>query len=225
VHDDARPRPDVVAPGPAAEPVPPPGDAVILFDGTDLSAWVSAKTGGPAEWKVGDGWFEVAPKSGDIRTSAGFGSCQLHIEWAAPAEVSGNSQGRGNSGVFLMGLYEIQVLDSYDNVSYADGQAGAVYGQFPPLVNACRPPGQWQTYDIVFERPRFGEGGEVERPAVVTVFHNGVLIHNRRELMGPMAHKKATAYAAHADRLPIGLQEHGNPVRFRNVWVREIEER
>jgi hypothetical protein len=233
VHDDARPRPPIVDPGPdthrADHPVAPPSDAIVLFDGTDLSGWERAKDGGEPIWKVENGVMEVVniqddPRNSAIRTKAAFGSCQLHVEWASPAEVKSNSQGRGNSGVFLMDLYEIQVLDSHDNVSYADGQAGAIYGQFPPLVNACRPPGQWQTYDIVFEAPQFDEAGALTRPAFVTALHNGILIHNRQELKGPMAHKKVTAYKPHPSKLPISLQDHGNPVRFRNIWLRELHD-
>ena len=169
--------------------------------------------------------MEMVKKTGAIRTKKKFGSCQLHVEWASPEEVTGDSQGRGNSGVFLMEFYEVQVLDNYRNITYADGMAAAVYGQYPPLVNACRPPGEWQTYDIVFHRPRFDADGGLLRPAFMTVFHNGILVQDRVELTGPTAWKQRPPYKAHADRLPISLQDHGNPVRFRNIWIRELAER
>ncbi len=221
VHDPQRPLPPVVKPG--AEAYLPPSDAVILFDGKDLSAWKSAKNPDkPAPWKVENGYFEVVPGSGDIVTKDRFGSCQLHIEWASPEVVKGDSQGRGNSGVFLMGLYEIQVLDSYENLTYADGMAAAVYSQNPPLVNACRAPGQWQTYDIIFHAPKF-EDGKLVRPADVTVFHNGVLVQDRWILTGPTAWKQRPPYSPHPDKLPLSLQDHGNPVRFRNIWIRPLE--
>lgn len=222
VHDPARPMPPVVSPGPAGPPVPPPADAVVLFDGKDLSLWMDAK-GQPARWKVVDGYMEVVAKAGSIRTSRTFGDCQLHVEWMAPAPPKGESQARGNSGVFLMDLYEVQVLDCFENKTYADGMTAALYGQFPPAVNACRPPGQWQTYDIIFRRPRFDAEGGLVSPARMTVFHNGILVHECQKLTGPTAHKARPPYKAHADRLPISLQDHGDPVRFRNIWVRELE--
>ncbi len=222
VHDDARPRPRIVEPGTAGVP---PSDAIVLFDGTDLSQWVQRGRKGetlePA-WRVENGYMEVVGGTGSHKTKAAFGDVQLHIEWAAPRTVKGASQARGNSGVLIMELYEIQILDSYENISYADGQAGAVYGQYPPLVNASRGPGEWQSYDIVFEAPRF-DGDKLETPAFVTVFHNGVLLHHRRELMGPMRHKKASAYVAHAPERPLLLQAHGSPVRFRNIWARRLD--
>jgi hypothetical protein len=217
VHDAARPRPPVVEPPPPA-PAPAPADAVVLFDGDDLEQWRGR--GGEAKWTVEDGAM-VVNGTGDIQTAAEFGDCQLHVEWAAPADVKGSSQHRGNSGVFLMGRYEVQVLDSYDNETYADGQAGALYGQSPPRVNACRPPGAWQSFDIVFEAPRF-EGDKLVAPARVTVFHNGVLVHHAVELLGQTAHRAVAAYKPHGPRGPIRLQDHGSPVRFRNVWVREL---
>lgn len=224
VHDDARPRPPVITPGTFSTtdvPGKPPSDAVVLFDGKNLDAWRTA-SGEPAKWKVEDGYLEVVPGAGSIMTRAEFGDSQLHIEWRAPSPPKGDSQGRGNSGIFLMGLYETQVLDCYHNLTYADGQAGAVYGQSPPLVNACRPPGEWQTYDIVFHRPRFEAEGGLTSPARMTILLNGVLIQDNVVLTGPTAHKERPPYARHADRLPLMLQDHGNPVRFRNVWVREI---
>ncbi len=228
VHDDARPRPRIVEPGTASTPETagrPPADAVVLFDGSDLSGWVQRVRGGklvePA-WKVEDGYMEIVPGTGSHLTKEVFGDVQLHLEWATPAEPRAASQGRGNSGVMLMGLYEIQVLDSHDNISYADGQAGAVYGQFPPLVNASRRPGEWQTYDIVFEAPRF-EDEKLVKPAYATVLHNGVLLHHRRELMGPMRHRAPSEYTPHAAELPLLLQAHGNPVRYRNIWARRLD--
>jgi len=224
VHDPDRPLPPLVDPGPAGLPVPAPSDAVVLFDGTDLLHWEDAK-GDPAGWRLtGDSAMEAVKKTGAIRTKAVFGSCQLHVEWASPKEVAGESQGRGNSGVFLMEMYEVQVLDNYQNTTYADGMAAAVYGQYPPLVNACRPPGEWQTYDIVFQAPRFDGGGGLVRPAFMTVFHNGILVQDHVELTGPTAWKQRPPYKAHADKLPISLQDHGNPVRFRNIWIREISD-
>ena len=222
VHDPNRPQPPVVAPGPAGPPVPPPADAVALFAGEDLGAWTDAK-GQPARWKVENGYFEAVPKTGDVRTVKGFGDCQLHVEWMAPSPAKGADQDRGNSGVFLMGLYEVQVLDCYGNRTYADGMTAAIYGQFPPLVNACRPPGEWQTYDIVFHRPRFDQDGNVLAPARMTVLHNGILVHDNAVLTGPTAHKARPPYKMHADKLPISLQDHGHPVRFRNIWIRELE--
>ncbi len=222
IHDPERPLPPVVDPGPAGPPGPVPGDALVLFDGKDLSQWTDAK-GGEATWKVENGCLEVTAKTGSIRTAREFGDCQLHVEWMAPLPVAGTGQGRGNSGVFLMNFYEIQVLDSYDNATYADGMAAAIYGQYPPEVNASRPPGEWQSYDIVFHRPRFDPEGKVLAPARMTVFHNGILVHDNAELMGPTSHKVRLPYSAHADRLPISLQDHGNPVRYRNIWIRDLE--
>jgi hypothetical protein len=220
IHDMNRPLPPVVAPGKG--PAQPPADAIVLFDGKDLSRWRSQKGGGPAPWKVENGYFEVIKGTGGIQTEQGFGDCQLHIEWASPSPPVGEGQDRGNSGVFLMGMYEVQVLDSYGNKTYADGSAAALYGQFPPAVNASRPPGEWQTYDIAFEAPRFAADGKLTRPARISVVHNGVLVHHAVELTGPTAHKARPPYKAHADKLPIGLQDHAHPVRFRNVWIRDL---
>jgi len=223
VHDSRRPQPRIVQPGTESAPEQagrPPSDAVLLFDGTSLAGWKS-KDGGDAAWRVADGYFEVVPSTGDITTRAEFGDCQLHLEWAAPSEVKGDSQGRGNSGVFLMGRYEIQVLDCYDNPTYADGTTGAVYGQYPPLVNACRAPGEWQTYDIIWEGPRF-DGEQLVRPAYVTVLLNGVLLHHRAELLGGTSHRQAPSYAPHPPVGPLKLQDHGDLVRFRNIWYRPL---
>ena len=218
VHDSGRPRPQVVTPGAGAAP---PSDAVVLFDGKDLSGWESL-SGGPAGWKVEKGFMEVAPGTGDIRTRRELGSMQLHLEFASPARVEGDSQGRGNSGVFLMGLYEVQVLDNYENPTYADGTVGAVYGQFPPAVNAVRKPAEWNLYDIIWEAPAFNRD-KLVRPAYVTVLLNGILLHHRRELLGRTSHKEIPPYAAHPAKGPLKLQDHKNPVRFRNIWAREID--
>ena len=221
VHDGKRPQPKVIPPG--EEPGQPPSDALVLFDGQGLSKWVG-RDGGDVKWIVEGNVLEVAPKTGDIQTREDFGDCHLHIEWATPADVMGDSQGRGNSGVFLMGMYEIQVLDSYDNVTYADGQAAAIYGQYPPLVNASRKPGEWQTFDIFFVAPRF-EGERLASPAYVTVIHNGILVHHHRAFLGPTGHKILPAYdVPHGPLGPIRLQDHGDPVRYRNIWVRPTED-
>jgi hypothetical protein len=220
VHDSARPHPAVAEPGPASGPVPAPKDALVLFDGTDLQHWKS--NDGDAKWSVADGCMTING-TGDLRTVREFGDCQLHVEWASPVEVQGESQGRGNSGVFFFERYEVQILDSYGNVTYADGQAGSLYGQQPPLVNACRKPGEWQTYDIVFRAPTFGPEGGLLTPARVTLFHNGVLAHLDRPLWGATAHRSLPSYKAHESKGPIRLQDHGNPVRFRNLWIRELD--
>jgi hypothetical protein len=216
-----RPRPPVVDPGPDRPPVPPPSDAIVLFDGKDLSQW-QAQDSTAAKWVVRDGYVEVAPHTGAILTRRAFGNVQLHLEWAAPTPPSGTSQERGNSGVFLMTHYEIQVLDTYHNDTYADGEAAAVYGQTPPLVNANRPPGAWQTYDIVFHRPRFAPDGSMRASARVTVFHNGVLVQDNTVITGWTVHAARARYRPHADRLPLLLQDHGDPVRYRDIWIREL---
>ncbi|HMP40756.1 MAG TPA: DUF1080 domain-containing protein, partial [Roseiflexaceae bacterium] len=218
-HDMRRPRPDAITP--AASAAQAPAGAVVLFDGRSLEGW-SSLDGSPAPWHVRDGYFEVAPRTGDIQTTSVFGDVQLHLEWAAPLPVRGDSQGRGNSGVFMMGIYEIQVLDSYDNPSYADGYAGAIYGQHPPIFNATTQPGEWQVYDIVFRRPRFDAAGELVSPARLTIFHNGICIQNNVELRGPTGWMAPLPYSAHADKLPLRLQDHGDPVRFRNIWLVEL---
>ncbi|MBS0420102.1 MAG: DUF1080 domain-containing protein [Proteobacteria bacterium] len=220
VHDDNRPRPRVVTPGKADQPAAAPSDAVVLFDGKNLDAWQS-ENGGPARWKVENGYAEVVGGSGDIVTKQKFGDCQLHVEFREPLPPTGNSQGRGNSGVFLAGLYEIQVLDSYDNLTYADGQAGAVYGQSPPRVNASRPPGEWQTYDIVYTTAHFANGKQ-SVPGYVTVFHNGVLVQNHTELLGATVHHALPRAVIHEVDMPLKLQDHHMPVRFRNIWIRPL---
>lgn len=217
IHDLNRPAPRVVDPG---GPGKAPSDAVVLFDGKDLSKWKSAKSGA-APWKVENGYFEVVKGTGGIETTDAYGDGQLHIEWMAPSPAVGESQDRGNSGVFF-GPYEVQVLDSYNSKTYPDGQAAALYGQYPPLVNVSRPPGEWQTYDIIFHGARFDAAGNATRPTRITVIHNGVVVQDNQELTGPTTHKARPPYKAHAEKLPIALQDHSHPVRFRNVWFREL---
>jgi Domain of Unknown Function (DUF1080) len=223
IHSTSRPQPRVVDPGPFTASVPPPSDAIVLFDGRSLSEWRSADSANvPARWRVQDGYMEVAAGAGAIATAHAFGDVQVHVEWMAPRPTAGEGQNRGNSGVFLMGRYEVQVLDSYRSTTYPDGQAAAVYGQYPPLVNASRPPGEWQSYDIVFISPRFAADGKLLRPARLTVLHNGVLVQNDVTLTGPTGHKERPPYSMHADALPISLQDHDHPVRYRNIWVRRL---
>lgn len=203
-----------------------PSDAIILFDGSEKSMqnWTDTK-GTSSKWKLVDGALESVKKAGYVQTKQKFGSCQLHLEWATPAKVKGQGQGRGNSGVFLMGRYEVQILDSHNNKTYPDGQAGALYGRNKPLVNASLPPGEWQSYDIIFHRPLFDKDGKVKRKATFTVLHNGVLIQDHVFLSGGTAWRgphSVSDYAPHADALPIMLQDHGNPVRFRNIWIRPL---
>lgn len=221
VHDADRPLPVVVDPG--AGPGQPPSDAVVLFDGTGFDQW-QARDGGPVQWRLVDGAMEVVPWTKQhIETKDHFGDCQLHVEWATPSVVTGEGQGRGNSGVFMMGRYEIQVLDSFENPTYADGHAAAIYGQYPPLVNATSGPATWQSFEIMFIAPRFN-GRKLVSPAYVTVIHNGILVQLHRSLMGITRHKKAAGYdEVHEPTGPIMLQAHKNPVRFRNIWIRAIE--
>jgi hypothetical protein len=224
-HDRIRPLPPVVtpaAPSTPEQPGKPPSDAVVLFDGKDISQWVSLD-GSPTKWIVRDGYMECVTGSGYIRTRQNFGDCQLHLEWATPAPAKGEGQGRGNSGVFFgLDRYEVQVLDSFENQTYADGSAGSLYGQYPPLVNVCRPPGEWQTYDIVYTAPGFDVAGKLLSPARVTLFHNGVLIQNHVALSGPTSWLERAPYQAHPEKQPLALQDHGNPVRYRNIWLREL---
>jgi hypothetical protein len=228
VHDMNRPQPKVVVPGTFStpeQPGKPPSDAIVLFDGKDLSGWVSAKDGvAPAKWKVEDGHIEVVPSTGDIQTKEQFGDCQLHVEWAAPAEVKGSSQGRGNGGIFLMGICEVQVLDVYENQTYADGYAASVYGVNPAMVNAIKPPGQYQVYDIVFRRPVWKEGKMLD-PGYVTVFVNGVLAQDATPLEGPTGHMQRTTPGPFPEKGPIKLQDHGNQMQFRNIWYRPLPPR
>ncbi len=222
IHDPARPQPRVVAPGgPEAPIAPAPADATVLLGGGgDASAW-SMTNGAPVTWEMKDG--VISSGKGMLRTKAEFADVQLHVEFATPSDVKGESQGRGNSGVYLMGAFEIQVLDSYQNPTYADGSAASMYGQFPPLVNASRKPGVWQSYDIVFTAPRFKASGELDKPAVATVLHNGVVVHNATAFWGPTQHRRIDPYKPTLTKGPILLQDHGNPVRFRNIWVRELK--
>ncbi len=222
VHDKFRPRPTVVKPGEVLGQAP--ADATVLFDGKDLSEWKRAgKKDEPAPWKVGDGFFEAVAGSGSIVTRKEFGDMQLHIEWSAPEIIKGESQGRGNSGVIIMEKYEIQILDSHENDTYADGQAASIYGQFPPQVNVTKPAGKWNVYDIIFEAPRF-DGDKLVKPARATVLHNGVLVQNAKELIGPMAHQEVAKYKPHPPTGAILLQDHGNSTRFRNIWARRLRE-
>jgi len=223
VHDDDRPTPPVITP--SDEVGGPPSDAIVLFDGTDLSRWRAGDGKSPAKWIIRDGYMESVKGSGAVKTAQGFGSCQLHVEFATPANVRGNGQGRGNSGVFLQGMYEVQVLDSYENKTYADGQCSALYGRAVPLVNVCRKPGQWQSYDIIYHRPIFDEKKEVIRKATFTVFQNGVLVQDHVVLEGGTdwrGRHAVSEYEYHADKGVVSLQDHGNPVRYRNIWIREL---
>jgi hypothetical protein len=226
IHDRSRPQPTVITPGECStqdHTGAPPSDAIVLFNGHDLSNWESPD-GSPAKWTVGDGYIATVPKTGNIRTKGSYGDCQLHVEYMPPNPPHGEDQDRGNSGVFLHSLYEVQVLDSYNSKTYADGQAAAVYGQYPPLVNACRPPGQWTTYDIIFHGPRFDADGKLIRAATVTVLHNGVLVQDHVTLTGPTEHMKRLPYHATPQKLPLMLQDHNHPVRYRNLWIRELGE-
>ncbi len=222
IHDAARPHPRVITPG--ATPGSAPSDAIVLFDGKDLSKWAHSRNGqlSDAQWPVKEGYFETGAGTGSIVTREKFGDVQLHVEFATPSPGRGASQDRGNSGVRFMGLYEVQVLDSFENVTYADGQAGSIYGEYPPLVNAARRPGEWQTYDIVFEAPKFN-GTMVVAPAYVTVFWNGVLVQHRRPIMGSTsATTTVHQYTPHDPELPLTFQDHSHPVRYRNVWIRRL---
>lgn len=223
VHDGERPQPKVITPGKTFSlEAPAPSDAVVLFDGHDLSKWRGEK--GDPQWKVENGYMETT-HTGRLRTKDEFGDFQLHLEFATPAKVEGSGQGRGNNGVNIYGRYEIQILDSYENPTYPDGQAAAVYGQAPPLVNASKPPGEWQTYDIIWEGPLWDAQGKLVKKANVTVLHNGVVVHHKRELIGNTGHKIVGNYdRPQPPKGFIELYEHGNPVRFRNIWIRPLGE-
>jgi hypothetical protein len=233
VHDKERSNPPVITP--AEQLGQPPSDAIVLFDGsrdTLDSEWVSERLfGGNVPWTIENGYMEESKNSGGICTKKTFGNCQLHVEWCTPEGVDPKitDQKRSNSGVFLMGRYEIQVLDSYTddnyktNRTYADGQAASMYGQHPPIVNACRKPGQWQSYDISFLKPLFDENGNLIRKARITVLHNGVIVHNNLEIEGTTHHKRKASYSPH-EAGHIRLQDHGDPIRFRNIWIRELPE-
>jgi hypothetical protein len=222
VHDPNRPQPPVVTPGATfSHGAPAPSDAVVLFDGKDLSKWVGER-GAEPEWKVADGYMQAT--KGRIKTREEFGDFQLHLEFATPSKVEGKGQGRGNNGVNIFGRYEIQILDSFDNLTYPDGMAGAIYGQRPPLVNASKPPGEWQTYDVVWEAPRWDDGGKLVKKAYLTVLYNGLVIHNRQELIGTTPYRQLGNYdRPHPPKGPIELYYHGNPLRFRNIWLRPVE--
>jgi hypothetical protein len=214
-----QPEPRVITPGKTSQDAP--SDAIVLFNGKDLSQWQSTN-GGEAKWKLKDNYMQVAPGTGIIQTKKSFGDCQLHIEWKTPDTVRGESQGRGNSGIFLMGLYELQVLDNYNNRTYSNGQAGSIYKQSMPLVNVCRPPGEWQTYDILFTAPRFNNDSTLKSPARITVLQNGVVVQNNFSLWGGTEYIGIPVYKMHAEKLPLALQDHGNPVCYRNIWIREL---
>lgn len=243
VHDPGRPHPPVVTP--SGQPGGAPSDAIVLFDGKDLSQWtfsrrpVSPPAGRPMTeemkqriqrmqenlpplgWKLESGYVEVVPRAGDMVSKEKFGDVQLHVEFQMPENIQGKSQNRGNSGILLQSRYEIQVLDSYQSPTYADGQAGAIYGQWPPLANPARKPGEWQSYDIVFEAPKF-EGEKLVKPAYFTVFLNGVMLHHHKESMGPMVYRQVARYVPQPAEDSLMLQNHSQPVRFRNIWVRRL---
>jgi hypothetical protein len=213
------PIPKLVKPGSTNDQ--PPSDAIVLFNGKDLSEW-STMNGSDAKWKLDNNSMVVTKGSGNIRTRRSFGDCQLHIEWRTPDVIESEGQGRGNSGVFLMGKYEVQVLDSYNNRTYSNGQAASIYKQYIPLVNASKKPGEWQSYDIIFTAPRFNADGSLLSPAYCTVLHNGVLVQNHVQLKGETVYIGQPSYKKHGDKEPIMLQDHGNPVSYRNIWVREL---
>ncbi|MEL7499666.1 MAG: family 16 glycoside hydrolase [Planctomycetota bacterium] len=220
-HDLSRPAPKVVTP--AKQLGDAPSDAIVLFNGEDLTGWTN-RSGKPSKWKVVDGTLESVQGAGPIFSEQKFGDCQLHVEFASPSNVKGNGQGRGNSGVFLMESFEVQVLDSFENGTYADGSAGSIYGQYPPLVNASRGPGEWQSYDIIFHRPRFDDSGKMNKPATFTVLHNGVLIQDHSEAFGPTSWIQHGDYNANVSEGRLSFQDHGNPVHYRNIWVRPLED-
>jgi hypothetical protein len=226
VHDRSRTQPRKVTPGlPVATPAAP-SDAIVLFDGKDLSQWNGGGRGGVTgepKWKVENGYMELVPGAGGLITKESFGDVQLHVEWTTPpgADASRVGQNRGNSGIILMGKYEIQVLSSYDNPTYPDGSAGSIYGLYPPMVNPCLPEGEWNSYDVVFEAPKF-EQGKLLKPAYVTLIFNGLIVHNRVELLGVTSREPIAAYTPHAAELPLSLQGHSGPARFRNIWIRRL---
>lgn len=224
VHDLERPRPVKVTPGPVVMQGAP-SDAIVLFDGKDLSKWEQVARGGATsepKWRVESGAIEIVPRTGRLKTKEEFGDCQLHVEWQIPKEAKGNGQGIGNSGIEFMGRYEIQVLESSEHLTYADGGAGAIYGVWPPLVNPARPQGEWNAYDITFEAPRF-DGEKVVKPARITVFFNGVLVQDHKEYLGTTVWRKVGTYKAHPAEQALTLQDHNQPVRFRNIWIRRLK--
>jgi hypothetical protein len=223
VHDMTRPRPQVIEPVAQTLPVPAPKSAVVLFNGSDFSNW-TGKDASDVKWKLENGYMEIVPGTGAIISKEKFGDVFLHIEWASPDEPNRRGQDRGNSGIFFMDQYELQVLDSYQADTYADGQAGALYGQFPPRFNVCKPRGEWNAYDIFFRRPRFSKDSALLSPARITVLHNGILIQDNEEYKGPTSWLKYLPYKAHADKMPFSLQEHNCKVRFRNIWALPLPE-
>jgi len=232
VHDPDRPQPRVVTPGATfSQGAPAPSDAEVLFSGKDLSKWENNQHQ-PATWKMADDYVETAARGGGIRTRGKWADFQLHVEWASPTPAKGTGQGRGNSGILINEMYEVQVLDSYQALTYPDGQAGAIYGQHPPLVNASKAPGEWQAYDILFESPRWDDKGTMTKKAVITVLHNGVVVQNHYELIGMtdginglLPWKSLSKYPPpHPPEVFIELQDHNNPVRFRNIWIRNLGE-
>uniref|UniRef100_Q022N3 3-keto-alpha-glucoside-1,2-lyase/3-keto-2-hydroxy-glucal hydratase domain-containing protein n=1 Tax=Solibacter usitatus (strain Ellin6076) TaxID=234267 RepID=Q022N3_SOLUE len=223
VHDITRPRPAKVTPAPYVNEAPP-ADAIVLFDGKDLSKWTQQVRGGGTQepkWKVEDGYLEIVPRTGKLVTKDSFGDCQLHVEWQIPKTSVGNGQGIGNSGIELMTRYEIQVLESNEHQTYSDGGAGAIYGVWPPLVNPSRPMGEWNVYDIFFEAPKF-EGEKLLKPAYITVLFNGVLVQNHKDFLGTTIWRQVGTYKAHPAEQPLSLQDHSQPVRFRNIWIRKV---
>ena len=223
VHDGTRPQPPMVEPGASNLPLPPPADAIVLLapDAPLSDHWEGTRGEAP-DWDFADGVLTASPKPRPLKTKDEFGDCQIHLEWRAPAGSSSNNQTGSNSGLFIMGRYEIQILSSHANKTYPDGQAGAIYGQTPPMVNASRAPGEWQSYDIAFTAPQFTADGELEFPAIVTVIHNGVVIHHHRAFLGPTKWKSLPKYEAHPPTGPLHLQYHNDPVQFRNLWVRPL---
>lgn len=213
------PVPPVVTPGVNNAP---PSDAIVLFDGKNFDQWESTSDHGPVKWELNDGAMTVVNGAGSIQTRQSFGDCQLHIEWRTPAEVKGKSQGRGNSGIFLQSRYELQVLDSYNNRTYSNGQAGSIYKQAIPMANACKGPGQWQTYDIIYTAPRFADNGSLITPAYITVLQNGVLVENHFQIMGNTEYIGLPKYTKHG-AAPLQLQDHHNPVSYRNIWIRKLD--
>ena len=223
VHDMERPRPPKVTPAPYVEEKPP-ADAIVLFDGKDLSHWMTSARGGTVtdpKWKVENGYIEIVPRTGRLVTKEKFGDCQLHVEWQVPTTSVGNGQSIGNSGIELMTRYEVQVLESNSHLTYADGGAGAIYGVWPPMVNPSRPMGEWNVYDIFFEAPHF-EGDKMVKPAYMTVVFNGVLVQNHKDYLGTTIWRRVGTYTAHPAEEPLSLQDHSQPVRFRNIWIRKL---
>ncbi|MGA0420441.1 MAG: 3-keto-disaccharide hydrolase [Phycisphaerales bacterium] len=225
IHDMARPQPSVVAPGTPSTQAnvgTSPADAIVLFDGTDLSKWSDGS--GDARWRLVDGVIESVPGGGYLTTREAFGDCQLHLEWMVPADLKPKGGAGANSGVYLMQQYEVQILRREDRPTYPDGMAGAIYGQHPPLAAPDLPKGEWNTFDILFTAPRFDEDGSLKTPAYCTVIFNGVVVQNHVEIFGRTAAGQPPTYAKHPDRMPISIQDHGDRVRFRNIWIRPMGE-